>query len=119
MPGGVLKTSRTGWQAMPTVYEIPTSNEAQTFTISLAGVTWTVTLAWCDPAACWILNLGDATGNPVINGIPLVTGCDLLEQYGYAGVGGALVVQTDNDPDQVPAYAALGDTGHLYFVTLP
>lgn len=101
---------------MSTIYEIPTKPEAQEFTISLAGVTYTFKLQWCAPAACWILTISDSQDDTIVGGIPLVTGADLLAQLQYLGIGGALVVQSDFDPDEVPDYGSLGSTGHLFFV---
>jgi hypothetical protein len=46
----------------------------------------------------------------------LVTGADLLEQFGYLDLGGAFIVQTDHDIDAVPTFANLGTAGRLYFV---
>ena len=99
-----------------TVYTIPTQGTAQIFTTSLAGVTYTLKLQWCAPAGCWILQIGDSQYNPVAAGIPLLTGADLLEQLGYLGIGGSMLVQSTNDPDEVPGYSELGSTGELYFV---
>lgn len=100
---------------MTTYYEIPLSPNAQTFQIPLAGVTYSMTIKWNWTNASWILDIADASGNPLISGIPLVTGADLLEQYGYVGIGGSLYVQTDNEPNVVPGYSDLGITGHVYF----
>lgn len=101
---------------MTTYYEIPLSPTPQTFTITLAGVIYQMTVKWNWVNASWVLDIADASGNALLVGIPLVTGVDLLEQYGYMGFGGQLVCQTDNDPDAVPTYANLGTTGHLYFI---
>jgi hypothetical protein len=46
----------------------------------------------------------DASGNPIVSGIPMVTVLILLEQYGYLGFGFQFVAQTDNSPDTVPTY---------------
>lgn len=70
--------------------------------------------AWNDPAQCWIVSLYDDNGNAIIEGMAMVTGANLLEQFAYLGLGFQLVVQSDNDPDEVPSYTTLGTTGHLY-----
>lgn len=98
-------------------YEIPTSPDAQTFNISLAGVNYQCKLYWNTQSALWILDLSDTSGNAIICGIPLVANCDLLEPYGYLNFGGKLVAQTDGAPDDAPTYVNLGSLGHLYFVT--
>jgi len=101
---------------MSTYYEIPLSSQPQTFNIPLAGVTYGFAVTWNVVNASWMINIADASGNPIISGIPMVTGADLLEQYAYLNLGFALVAQTDNAPDVVPTFADLGTTGHLYAI---
>ena len=91
---------------------------SQTFTVSLNGTAYALTLHWCSPANCWIMDLADQNNNPLISGIPLVTGLPLLKQYGYVGVPGDMFVQTDTDAYAVPTVNSLGVTSHLYFVPL-
>ncbi len=104
---------------MTTAYEIPTSNIPQVISISLAGVTYKLTNKWNVSGNCWVLDIADTNSNPILSGIPLVTGVDLLEQYGYLNFGGQLFAQTDHDLTQVPTFTSLGVNGHLYFVTIP
>lgn len=98
------------------IYEVPLSPNPQTFAISLGGVDYHLTLYWNTPANCWMLDLADADSNPMVQGIPVVTGLDLLYQYKYLGVAGSLVVQTDYDTQAVPTFENLGVTGRIYFV---
>ena len=100
------------------VFEIPLTPAAQTFSISLGGTSYQLTLMWRDATmGGWFLDIADAASNAIISGVPLVPGVNLLEQYAYLGIGGGLVVQTDNDPDAAPTYDDLGVTSHLYLVT--
>lgn len=99
-----------------TVFEIPLASNNQKFSITLVGVTYNMTVRWCPPASCWILDIADLNNVPIIQGIPMVTGADLLEQYEYLGFVGSLVVQTDYEPNLVPDFTSLGNTGHLYFL---
>lgn len=101
---------------MTTYFEIPLSSEPETFTIPLAGATYGFTVRWNVPNATWMINIADASGNPILSGIPMVTGADLLEQFDYLGLGFHLVAQTDNSPDTVPAFDNLGTTAHLYAI---
>lgn len=101
---------------MSTPYEVPLSPQPQTFGIAIAGTTYTLTVVWNWVNASWILNIADASGNPILSGIPMVTGADLLEQFSYLGFGFQLIAQTDNAPDVVPTFADLGSTGHLYAI---
>ncbi len=104
---------------MTTPYEIPLSPMPQQLSIALAGVTYNLNVYWCDPAQCWMLDIADSTETPILTGIPIVTGADLLEPYAYLNFGGQLQVQTDQDTFAVPTYDNLGVNGHLYFVTTP
>lgn len=97
------------------IYEIPLSSTPQTFQISLVGVTYTLTTQWNTFNNAWTLDIADINSNPIISGIPLITGVDLLAQYEYLGIGGSLQAQTDNDTDAVPTLDNLGVNGHLYF----
>lgn len=104
---------------MTTYYEIPLSADPQTFNIALAGTTYGFNVQWNVQNASWIIDIADASGNPIVSGIPMVTGADLLEQYAYLGFQFALVAQTDNAPDVVPTFETLGQTSHLYAITNP
>lgn len=101
---------------MLTPFEIPLQNTPQTLAITLTGVQYRLTIHWCDPAQCWIIDIADTNSVPILSGVPMVTGADLLEQFAYLGIGGELIAQTDNDPTAVPTFTDLGNTGHLYFV---
>jgi len=102
--------------ATTTAYLIPLQPEPQAFYISLAGVTYYLKLKWNAPNAAWILDLMDSQQNPILTGVPLITGADLLEQYDYLGIGGSLVVQSSMDPNLVPDFETLGNTGNLFFL---
>lgn len=99
-------------------YEIPLTATPQKFSVDLSGTTYQLTVKYHDvEMGGWVVDIADASGNALVNGIPLVTGCNLLEQYAYLEFGGKLMVQTSNDPDAVPTWGNLGDKSHLYWVT--
>lgn len=95
---------------------IPLIPDFQTFSVTLAGTQYTMTVKWCAPSSCWVLNIANGDGDPILQGIPLVTGCDLLGQYAYLNFGGELRVQTSSDPEAVPTFTNLGKEGNLFFV---
>ena len=101
---------------MTSVYEIPLSGKPQQVQVLLANVQYLLTFIW-RAGVGWVLDLADVNGNAIVQGIPLVTGTDLLGQYRYLGIGGSLVVNTDAAPNAVPTYDNLGTSSHLYFVT--
>lgn len=99
-----------------TYYEIPLSGVAQRFSVSLGGVSYSMLLAWRETdMGGWFLDILAADATPVLMGIPLVTGADLLAQYPDKNFGGVLRVTTDGDPDAVPTYANIGTQSHVYF----
>lgn len=98
-------------------YEVPLSAKAESFLIALAGVTYSMRVVFNVNADCWVLDISTDLGEPVVMGIPLITGADLLAQYAYLGIKGTLICQTDYVADAVPTFTNLGSEGHLYFIT--
>lgn len=99
------------------LYKIPLTPIVQTFDIYLGGVHYDVELRWNAEIPAWTIDIADVnTGAQLVNGIPLVTGCNLLEAYDYLGFTGPLVVAVDGSYD-IPNYFNLGDAGNVYFLT--
>ncbi len=103
---------------MTTYLEIPLTADPQTFTITLGGTDYRLTVQYRKAGgAGWVLDIADASDNPLVSGIPLVTGVDLLAQYKHLGFQGRLWVQGAEDPDDTPTFADLGVGSKLYWVT--
>lgn len=98
-------------------FEIPLNPQAVVFDISLLNVDYNMRIVWNPISMCWVLDIASANSVPLVQGVPLITGADLLAQYAYLGFGGGLVVTTD-DGIGVPTFEGLGVSGHLYF-TVP
>jgi hypothetical protein len=98
-------------------YEIPLIAQSQSFKVALAGVSYLMTLHWCNASASWMLDVASSSGTLLVGSIPLVAGTDLLAPYAYMNFGGALTCATDSDADAIPTYANLGSQSHLYFAT--
>jgi hypothetical protein len=102
-------------------FQIPLIPKSQKFTISLGGINYKLTLQWNSGSATWILGIYDKDQNPIVTGVPLVTGADLLEQLNYLRIGGSdqnkLIVANDDSSLVPPGYSDLGVNGKLYFVT--
>ena len=98
--------------------EIPLASRPQRFSVTLDGVQYQMRLYWLDPAQCWALDIADRFSTPLVNGVPLVTGADLLRQYRYLGFGGHMIVVSQiKPPDTVPGWTDLGVTGHIFWVS--
>lgn len=99
-------------------FQVPLSPRAQTLRCSLGADTFQLTFRWNGFSSCWILDVEDADGNPVLHGLPCVTGLDMLAQHwAEMPVPGYLVPLTDGDPDAVPTFENLGVAGRILFVT--
>jgi hypothetical protein len=99
------------------VLRIPVTARPQTFTIALSGSEYTIRLYWLNPAQCWVFDFMDQSAAPILAGVPLVTGVDLLEQHRYLGFNGGLFVISDSlPPDTIPDFTHLGVTGHVYYL---
>lgn len=97
------------------LFEVPLSAKPQSLKITLANVVYQFTVQWRTRAG-WVLDIASQDAEPIVQGLPLVTGADLLGQHKHLGIGGSLMVATDADLDAVPTYANLGTESHLYFV---
>lgn len=91
--------------------------------MTLQGVTYTLWFNWNHVTQNWTVDFYDETGaGEVLLGVPLVTGADLLEQYGYLPLGAfailtAITIGPGVSPDTVPSFTNLGSDGHLYVTT--
>ena len=107
------------------VFRIPLAPMPQRFAITLGGTTYTLRFQFRNAGSFdgsegdWIMDIGDSLGNPLVCGIPLVTGADLLAQYAYLNFPGQLWIWSDGVRDAVPSYLGLGVSSHLFFVTVP
>lgn len=104
---------------MVTISEVPLISAQQQFTVMLNNQNFLITATYNDvDDGGWVLNIADSLGNPIVSPIPLVTGCDLLEQYEYLAIlppGCKLFVASDGEQqDAVPTYTNLGAQSHLY-----
>lgn len=104
---------------MTTPYEIPFRSEPETFLIALGGQSYRLTTTWCDPQGAWVVDIERNDGTPVLKGIPLQPGADLLAPYEYLDFGGKIIVRTAGDAEATPSYTNLGVTGLVFFVTEP
>lgn len=98
-------------------YQLPLLPQPQTLQVLLLGVTYSLRTRWSVSQNCWCLDIADQDNNALVGSIPIVTGADLLEQYGYLEIGGGLYVfNTQGAPDTVPGFSNLGTTALLLFI---
>ncbi|HEI8668385.1 hypothetical protein I5Q20_03710 [Serratia marcescens] len=97
------------------IQEIPLTPTNQQFAITLGEQQFNMRITWRDEAG-WLLDLMDGAGAELVNSIPLVPGANLLGQYVYLGLKGALAVLVDNNEPELPTKTNLGIGSHLYYV---
>lgn len=97
------------------IWIIPLTPEPQSFGITLAGRELRLTVRWHEaPDGGWLLDIAEPESRaPILGGVPLVAGCDLLAPYAYLNLGGELRI----DGDEPPTLDNLGDNVRLLFVT--
>lgn len=97
-------------------FEIPLRPEAQIVSVQLGATIYILRLIWVDnPEAGWLLDISNADGEPLLTGVPLVAGADLLAQYPDLGFGGRLFVGSDGNLLEPPTYENLGVTAHMWW----
>lgn len=100
-----------------TAYKIPFTPQASRMEISLGGLFYVLKTYWNVPMECWVLDIYDDVEKPMVRGIPLVTGADLLQQFEYLGFGGMLLIWSTEGPwYAVPSYDSLGRNSNVYYV---
>lgn len=99
------------------IYEIPLrGGTAQRLKVMLAGKLYTFALAFIDEEeGGWVLDLGEEGGTPLVSGIALLPGQDLLEPFPELGIGVRLAIVTPGDPNVPPTFAGLGSDSKLLF----
>jgi len=99
------------------VFEIPLQpSTAQQFYIPLNGINYRLRFLYINaPEGGWIMDIADGpTDDPIVCGIPLVPGADLLAQYQYLGIGSMFIVSA-GDMAAPPTFDNLGVTTKLYY----
>lgn len=81
--------------AIPITPQIPDDAQNTSQLLRLDEVNVQIVTKWVTPAAGWFLDVFDANGDPLVQGVRIVTGIDLWAPYKYkAGIPpGALFVQ--------------------------
>lgn len=98
-------------------FEFPLSPSAQQMSVPIGDQELTFRFAWADsPDGGWFMDILRLDGSPLARGLPLTAGENVLQQFDYLGIPGAIYVQTDNDPLAEPTYDNLGLNGRVFFV---
>lgn len=101
---------------MTTLFKIPLQNTPQSFEVELEGRTLQCVCRWNDAVeGGWFLDISENDA-PVVMNLPLVTGCNLIEQYPELGMTGVFAILTDGG-DDAPTLDNLGVDSNLYYLS--
>jgi len=99
------------------IYEIPTQGGVpERFLVDLSGATYEMVLRWNEALQGWSLDIATQAGVPLVQGLTLVPGVDLLQQHRHLGIPGALEVKTLPKDETNPTFDGLGTSSRLYYV---
>src|SRR5262245_55138749 len=85
--------------------------------VELDGVLYTLRFMWSGRGSCWHVNLADADGVAIVNGIRLVTSFPLLYRFRYLAVPpGELYFFDLRDMAGKPTLEEMGERYRLYYV---
>ncbi|CCW31078.1 conserved hypothetical protein [Xenorhabdus nematophila F1] len=98
------------------IVEIPLHAKNQRFDIQLGGINYRMQLQWRGCAE-WILDIMHPNSEPIVSGLPLVFGVDILEQHRYLGFNGSLIFYCDDLKNETNG-EELGRSNRLYFISL-
>lgn len=93
------------------IYEIPLNNSNQKFKISLSGKNYKLRTIY--RVDTWFLDIFEADDTPLVCGIPLVMGDNILAQFQHIIRGGLYVL--NENPDEAHRYFELGQILKLYW----
>lgn len=91
----------------------------QRFTLLIDGVEYAFVLRWNNaPLGGWVLDIYRDASTPLVAGLPLVTGADMLAQHRHLGIPRQLILAMDGDLDATPRYDQIARDANLYLVPL-
>jgi len=102
-----------------TAYRIPTSPYPDTTQrTQLGSSTYSMRLRWNERGESWQLDLADGAGNPLLDGLRLVTLYPLLSRFRYnpSLPPGELWFMDTRDLEGKPTLEGMGDRFRLYYV---
>lgn len=95
------------------ITEIPLKKNNQEMNILLSGTVYHLIIKHNEYCG-WVLDVMSQAKTPILTGIPIVYGVDILEQYQYIGINGVLVFYCD-DPESEKEQSELGRKNRIYF----
>jgi hypothetical protein len=92
-----------------------TTDTPQTFTTQLGATTYQFNLYWNDRSNVWLMDLvNPTTQTPIVTGLALVLGADLLAPYSL-GIGSLIVIDETGTHTEATV-TSLGTTTNVYWI---
>lgn len=102
------------------IKEMPLSNDVQNykFTIKLLGTLYTIRIKYNYRMSRWFFDLRTVDDEAIVAGLPLVLGCDILQNYRSKTdvPAGVLVMENYKETNTEIDKTALGVDGFLNFI---
>jgi len=97
--------------------EIPLNSGPERFGLAINGVNYRFRTGYANAdGSGWYLDISHDDGSPLISGMALVPGTNLMAPYSYMGLNFALLMTSESgDP---PLFGELGTACRLYVGTL-
>ena len=94
----------------------PSTDRPQSFTTQLGSAVYQFDLRWNDRSNVWTMDISDpVSGNPIVSGLAVVLGADLLKPYAL-GIG-TLILVDETSTNTEAALDSLGSSVNLYWVS--
>lgn len=104
---------------MATLTALPLRNDTAwySFTFTLSSTVYLFTIRYDQRMDRWIMDLADANSNPLVSGVPLLVGRNLIGRFVTEGLPvGYFFVTDDTNTGIEPTRFSFGTTHTLYFV---
>lgn len=98
-------------------FRIPLSNApSQEFSITLSGALYFINIRLNYRMQTWTLNLYDSDRQPLLYGIALVPGVDVLTPYNITNLGLLFAINLESPLEEIPTDDNFSDYGGLFYV---
>lgn len=88
-----------------------------TFLVTLAGTQYTLVMRYNTRMDRWCLDIGDALGNVLVAGLPVLINTDVAGQYRYLEIPqGVIFFLDDTNTDTQPTRLSFGSTNSGWYL---
>lgn len=102
------------------VVEIPITSAVANydFKTTLEGLVYSFRMQWNQRFNRWVMSLSDGNDQPLIQGVPVLSGPIVLEQYVTEGLPPGAILFLDTSGENIdPGRDDLGDRVRMFYIT--